>query len=54
MIKSVVKFCSLTVNVPLILVNLSSVEVGGIPHVAVKCIDMRRNTKSEGSLLDMN
>ncbi len=49
-----VKVCSLTVKVPLILVSLSTVEVGGILHVAVKCIDMRRNTKSEGSSLDSN
>ena len=46
-----VKSYSLTVNVPLILVGLSAVKVGGIPHVAVKCIDMRKNTDSEGSLL---
>ncbi len=44
-----VKVCSLTVKVPLILVSLSTVEVGGIPHVAVKCIDMRRNTKAKAA-----
>ena len=49
-----VKVCSSTVEVPLILNYLSIVRVGGIPHVAVKCIDMRRNTKSEGSLLGNN
>ena len=27
-------------------------EVSGIPGVAVKCIDIRRNTNGEGSLLD--
>lgn len=49
-----VKFCGLTVKVPLKLLGLSTVEAGGIPDVAVKCIDIRRNTESEGSLLDSN
>jgi uncharacterized integral membrane protein len=40
MIKSVVKAHSSTVELPLILVILSAVEVGGISHVAVKCLDM--------------
>ena len=40
MIKSVVKAHSSTVELPLILEILSVVEVGGIGHVAVKCIDM--------------
>ncbi len=30
---------------------LSEVEVGGIPGVAVKCVDVRRNTGGEGGLL---
>ena len=30
---------------------LSEVEVGGIPGVAVKCGDIRRNTGGEGGLL---
>ena len=30
---------------------LSSAEVGGIPGVAVKCIDIGRNTSGEGGLL---
>ena len=30
---------------------LSEVEAGGIPSVAVKCIDIRRNTSGEGGLL---
>ena len=51
-IKSVVKSCSSTVELPLILVNLSLVEVSGIYDVAVKCIDIIRNTNSVGSLLD--
>ncbi len=29
------------------------VEVSGILHVGVKSVDMQRNTKSEGSLLDL-
>ena len=30
---------------------LSEVEAGGIPSVAVKCIDIRRNISGEGGLL---
>ena len=33
---------------------LSEVEVSGIPSVAVKCVDIRRNTSGEGGLLDGN
>ena len=33
---------------------LSEVEVGGIPSVAVKCVDIRRNTSGEGGLLGFN
>ena len=33
---------------------LSEVEAGGIPSVAVKCVDIRRNTSGEGGLLDGN
>ncbi len=29
-------------------------EVSGIPSVAVKCVDIRRNTSGEGGLLDDN
>jgi uncharacterized integral membrane protein len=47
----VVKSYSLTVELPLILVILSIVEVGGMCHVAVKCIDMTQNTDCEGSSL---
>ena len=54
LIKSVVKYGSLTVEVQLILVDLSTDEVGGIDGVAVKCIDIVKNTDSEGSLLDCN
>ena len=30
---------------------LSSAEVGGIPGVAVECVDIGRNTSGEGGLL---
>ena len=49
-----VKSYSSTVELPLILVDLSTDEVGGIYGVAVKCIDTIKNTYSEGSLLDRN
>ena len=54
MYQSVVKSYSLTVELPLILYILNSVEVGGMCHVAVKCIDMTQNTDSEGSSLGLN
>ncbi len=44
-----VKAYSLTVELPLILLFLSIVEVGGMWHVAVKCIDMPQNTDCEGN-----
>ena len=44
----------LTVVPVLILPILSEVEVSGIPGVAVKCVDIRRNTKGEGNLLGIN
>ncbi len=50
--KSVVKSYSLTVELPLILLFLSIVEVGGMCSVAVKCIDITQNTDCEGSLLN--
>ena len=34
------------------LLVLSAGEVSGIPSVAVKCVDIRRNTSGEGGLLD--
>ena len=37
-----------------ILLILSEVEVSGIPGVAVKCVDIRRNTNGEGNLLDIH
>ena len=33
---------------------LSEVEASGIPSVAVKCVDIRRNTSGEGGLLGFN
>ena len=53
-VKSVVKSNSSTVDVPMILIGLSTDEVGGIDSVAVKCIDIVKNTDSEGSLLACN
>ena len=49
-----VKAGSSTVEVPLKLLCLSTDEVGGIYDVAVKCIDIIKNTYCEGSLLDLN
>ena len=49
-----VKYFSSTGEVPLILQGLSTVEVGGIDGVAVKCLDIVKNTDSEGSLLGCN
>ncbi len=49
--KSVVKSCSLTVELPLILFFLSIVEVGGMCNVAVKCLDITQNSSCVGSSL---
>ena len=43
-----------TLNVHLILADLSAEEASGIPSVAVKCVDIRRNTSGEGGFLDGN
>ena len=48
------KYPGLTGRVALILMDLSRVEVGGIDGVAVKCLDIVKNTDSEGSLLGCN
>ena len=53
-VKSAVKFCSLTVKMPLKLSDLSVNEVGGMRGVAVKCIDITQNSDCEGSLLSYN
>ena len=37
-----------------ILMGLSAGEVSGIPGVAVKCVEIGRNTSGEGGLLDCN
>ncbi len=36
------------------LFSLSVGEESGIPSVAVKCVDIRRNTSGEGDFLDDN
>ena len=36
------------------LIDLSEGEESGIPSVAVKCVDIRRNTGGEGDFLDSN
>ena len=43
-----------TAELHLILDNLSAGEGSGIPSVAVKCVDIRRNTGGEGDFLDDN
>ncbi len=48
------KVCGATVKLQLILAALSTVEVGGIPGVAVKCVEIGRNTSGEGGLLGFN
>ncbi len=50
--KSVVKVWGSTLKLQLRLAALSTVEVGGIPGVAVKCVDITKNTDGEGGLLD--
>ena len=54
MFKSVVKVCGSTVKLQLILDILSAVEGGGIRGVAVKCLDITKNSDCEGSLLSCN
>ena len=52
--KSDVKSMGSTHKLRLKLQILSGVEAGGIPSVAVKCVDIRRNTSGEGGLLGSN
>ena len=52
--KSDVKYRGLTPGLHLKLLTLSDGEAGGIPSVAVKCVDIRRNTSGEGGLVDIN
>ena len=48
------KYMGLTHELPLKLFFLSEVEAGGIPCVAVKCVEIGRNTSGEGGLLGFN
>ena len=43
-----------TLKLQLKLSSLSEVEAGGIPGVAVKCVEIGRNTSGEGGLLGFN
>ena len=52
--KSDVKTMGSTHSLHLKLFFLSVGEVNGIPRVAVKCVDIGRNTSGEGDLLDDN
>ena len=52
--KSDVKIMGSTHNLHLKLSFLRVGEVSGIPSVAVKCVDIGRNTSGEGGLLDDN
>ena len=50
--KSDVKCRGSTPELHLKLLDWSTGEAGGIPSVAVKCVDIRKNTGGEGGLLD--
>ena len=52
--KLVVKALGSTEELQLKLLFLSVGEESGIPSVAVKCVDIRRNTGGEGDFLDNN
>ena len=52
--KSDVKSMGSTHTLRLKLLFLSVGEESGIPSVAVKCVDIRRNTSGEGDFLDDN
>ncbi len=54
MLKSVVEVCGSTLKLLLRLGVFSAEEVGGIRGVAVKCLDIPKNSDCEGSLLDCN
>ena len=53
-IKLAVKSLGSTEELQLKLIFLSAGEESGIPSVAVKCVDIRRNTSGEGDFLDCN
>ena len=52
--KLVVKSLGLTEELQLKLLFLSAGEESGIPSVAVKCVDIRKNIGGEGDFLDCN
>ena len=52
--KSDVKTMGSTHSLHLKLLFLSVGEESGIPSVAVKCVDIRRDTSGEGGFLDDN
>ncbi len=52
--KSEVKSVDLTRALLLKLSELREVEVGGIRGVAVRCVEIGRNTSGEGGLLGFN
>ena len=52
--KLVVKPLGLTEELQLKLLFLSAGEESGIPSVAVKCVDIRKNIGGEGDFLDCN
>ena len=52
--KLAVKSLGSTEELQLKLLFLSTGEESGIPSVAVKCVDIRRNTSGEGDFLDRN
>ncbi len=54
LVKSGVKSMGSTHELHLKLTSLSDGEAGGIPGVAVECVDIGRNTSGEGGLLDIN
>ncbi len=53
-VKSEVKGRGSTLGLLLKLSGLSAAEESGIPSVAVKCVDIRRNSSGEGGFLDCN
>ncbi len=53
-INLVLKSLGLTEELQLKLIYLSVGEESAIPSVAVKCVDIRRNTSGEGDFLDNN
>ncbi len=52
--KLVVKHLGSTEELQPKLLFLSAGEESGIPSVAVKCVDIRKNTGGEGDFLDCN